>query len=196
VHQAHQKISLFHIRSAQLKDVACLSDILTTSFYCDRSGELAYLKQWFQPFIRWGISLDLHNRLIDDSPRYACLVATQLDRPTRAIATVEMGLRTVPRTSHTISLLNWQAPQYPYLFNLAVHPQWRRQGVAIQLLSAAESMAQRWGFQHLYLHVLENNSPARQLYQQYGYQFYRVEPGLRFWLMANPRRLLLRKVIN
>jgi ribosomal protein S18 acetylase RimI-like enzyme len=196
VHHLSQTSSLFNVRLAQPKDVASLSDILTTSFYCDDNREHAYLTQWLQPFIRWGISLDLGNRLADDSPRYACLVATQIDNPSNAIATVEMGLRQVPRATYAIPLLNWQAPQYPYLFNLAVHPGWRRRGVAAQLLTAAEKLALRWGFQQLYLHVLENNLPARQLYQQSGYQFHKVEPGIRLWLINHHRRLLLRKVIN
>lgn len=192
----HLKNSLFTVRLAELNDVACLADVLTTSFYCDNKGKYARLKHLLQPLIRWGISLDLNNRLTDDSPRYACLVADRLDRLARAIATVEMGMRYVPQIGRSISLLDWQASQFPYLFNLAVHPQWRRQGAAMQLLSSAEQMAVRWGFQQLYLHVLENNLPARQLYQEFGYQFYKVEPGLRFWLNSNPRRLLLRKVIN
>ena len=196
MHHISQKSSLFNFRLAQLKDVASLSDILTTSFYCEDNRERAYLTQWLQPLIRWGISLDLSNRLTDDSPRYACLVATEIDNPTKAIATVEMGLKQVPRATYSIPLLNWQAPQYPYLFNLAVHPQWRRRGVAAQLLIAAEKLALRWGFQQLYLHVLENNLPARQLYQQSGFQFYKVEPGIRLWLINHHRRLLLRKVIN
>jgi ribosomal protein S18 acetylase RimI-like enzyme len=196
VRDIHLKNSLFNVRLAQIKDAASLADILTTSFYCDDKGKFVRLKQWLQPLIRWGISLDLNHRLNDDSPRYACLVADRLERPVRAIATLEIGMRYIPQTGRSISLLDWQASQFPYLFNLAVHPQWRRQGAAIQLLSSAEQMAARWGFQQLYLHVLENNLPARQLYQEFGYQFYKVEPGLRFWLGSNPRRLLLRKVIN
>lgn len=192
----HLKNSLFNVRLAQTKDVACLADILTASFYCDDKGKFTRLKQWLQPLIRWGISLDLNHRLTDDSPRYACLVADRLEYPTRAIATVEMGMRYIPQTGRSISLLDWQASQFPYLFNLAVHPQWRRQGAAVQLLSSAEQMAARWGFKQVYLHVLENNLPARQLYQESGYQFYKLEPGLRLWPMPHSRRLLLRKVIN
>ncbi len=196
VHHISQKSSLFNVRLAHLKDVASLSDILTTSFYCDGNRENAYLTQWLQPFIRWGISLDLSNRLTDDGYRYACLVATEIDNPTKAIATIEMGLRQVPRTNYSIPLFNWQTPQYPYLFNLAVHPEWRRRGAAAQLLTASENLALRWGYQQLYLHVLDCNLPARKLYQQSGYQFYKVEPAIRFWLINHHRRLLLRKVIN
>lgn len=190
------KNSIFNVRLAQLKDVACLADILTASFYCDDKGSFARLSQWIQPLIRWGISLDLHHRLTDDSPRYACLVANQVDHPSRAIATLEMGMRYIPQAGRGIYAINWQASQFPYLFNLAVHPQWRRQGAAVQLLTAAEQMAMRWGSKYLYLHVLENNLPARQLYQESGYQFYKVEPSFSFWPMAHPRRLLLRKAIN
>lgn len=192
--------SLFNVRLAERQDFIYLADILTASFY----GEFSFLAQLFQPLIRWSIMLDLSSRLSDDSSNQACLVATRTDwqqTPSdRIIATVEMNLRHIPQRSPNafpnIFLFNWSTSQYPYLSNLAVHPQSRRQGAAAQLMKSAEQMALRWGFEHIYLHVMENNQPARQLYQSLGYQLYKVDADLGFWFFKNPRRFLLRKLLK
>ena len=83
--------------------------------------------------------------------------------------------------------------QYPYVFNLAVHPQWRRRGVAKQLLLAAEQTVKQWGFSRLYMHVLEDNQPARSLYNRIGYRLHSQEGTVQYWLMGQPRRFLLHK---
>jgi len=83
--------------------------------------------------------------------------------------------------------------RYPYLSNLAVEPRYRQRGVGQQLLLACERLVQEWGFHELYLHVLENNLPARRLYTKVGYQLHTVEADWVNWFMGRPRRLLLRK---
>ncbi len=192
---------LFSIRLVERQDLDRLADILAISFY--DSTEFATLTQWFAPLIRWSITLDLRSRLFDLNPRYACFVATSSDRVDRAdqsIATLEIGLRHVPHRSTNlpsyIFLPNWNSCEYPYLSNLAVDPPYRRQGAAQQLILAAEQMAGRWGFEQIYLHVLENNYPALQLYYSLGYQLYKVDADFGSWLFQSPRRFLLRKLLK
>lgn len=93
---------------------------------------------------------------------------------------------------------SWQphASQYPYISNLAVRKSYRRQGVARQLLLACERTSLEWGFPDLYLHVLENNHQARQLYLKAGYQLRQVEPSYSAWLFGQPKRLFLQKHID
>jgi ribosomal protein S18 acetylase RimI-like enzyme len=59
-----------------------------------------------------------------------------------------------------------------YVFNVNVNAEFRRQGVASELMNHLESVArakdQRW----LALHVDAQNSPARALYQKLGYREY------------------------
>jgi ribosomal protein S18 acetylase RimI-like enzyme len=149
------------------------------------------------PVIRWGISVDLNNRLLDITPRYACFVVTPSAEPDRIVATIEICLRQVPVGLSHFSLFNWHGDrQYPYLFNIAVHPEWRRQGAAKLLLLSAEKTAKHWGFSQIYMHVLESNSVARSLYDVMGYSFYRFDGDLSHWLLGSPRRLLLKKTIN
>ncbi|AFY71194.1 GCN5-related N-acetyltransferase [Thalassoporum mexicanum PCC 7367] len=112
-----------------------------------------------------------------------------------AIATVELGLQKISLPAHKFNLFKHQK-QYPYISNLAVHPGWRRRGMAQALLRSTEQFAIRWGHRQIFLHVLENNLPARSLYHQLGYELYKVETDLSVWLLGYPRRLLLRKQLK
>ncbi|MEG4803253.1 GNAT family N-acetyltransferase [Microcoleus sp. ARI1-B5] len=187
-------LSGFSIRVAVSNDLTQLADILAMSFH-SREGFV----EWVYPVLRLGIYEDLKNRLRSKAEHYICLVAelvsrapgTENYRPgTHSIAgTIEMALR---------SRFPWQIPNsdYPYLSNLAVHPEYRRQGVAQQLLSNCEDTAREWGFSEIYLHVLENNHGARQLYYQAGYRLQQVDWHWTYWLLGQPRRLFLRKQIS
>ncbi|HEY9633272.1 MAG TPA: GNAT family N-acetyltransferase [Coleofasciculaceae cyanobacterium] len=178
--------SHFTVRTAQAQDLNTLSEILTDSFH-PRTGFM----RWAYPILRLGIYEDLRNRLRCASPHYVCLVAvagvsTVVGSREELAGTVEIALR---------SPHSWQpgAFQYPYISNLAVSQSRRRQGVARQLLLACEQTALEWGFQDLYLHVLENNYQARQLYLKTGYLLQQVEPSYGAWLFGQPKRLFLRK---
>lgn len=215
-HQTAPDSSGFSVRVAASKDLALLADLLALSFH---SGE--GFVDWLYPVLRLGIYEDLKNRLRSGSDHYICLVVETrcLVSPTTALrvnwaeglrinsvepsiedgtnkyrsnrteclaGTVEMALR---------SRLPWQLPSldYPYLSNLAVHPEYRRLGVAQELLSNCEKTAREWGFDEIYLHVLENNHAARQLYYQAGYRLEQVDGHWSNWLLGQPRRLFLRK---
>jgi ribosomal protein S18 acetylase RimI-like enzyme len=192
--QEISECSDFSVRMAASKDLPQLADMLALSFH-SREGFV----DWLYPVLRLGIYEDLKNRLRSGSEHYICLVAelisiedeTQKYRSNRAdclAGTVEMAVR---------SRLAWQVPNsdYLYLSNLAVHPKYRRQGVAQELLSNCEQTALEWGFSELYLHVLENNHAARQLYYQAGYRLQEIDWNWTYWLFGQPRRLFLRKQI-
>jgi ribosomal protein S18 acetylase RimI-like enzyme len=144
--------------------------------------------------LRLGIYEDLRNRLRSTSPYYVCLVAvaevsTVTGSREELAGTVEIALRSPP---------SWQPRnfQYPYISNLAVRKSCRRQGVARQLLLACEQTSLEWGYYHLYLHVLENNYQARQLYLKTGYQLRQVESSYSSWLLGRPKRLFLSKQLT
>lgn len=107
---------------------------------------------------------------------------------TTIVGTVEVSVKRRP-----LSFLN---SQYVYVSNLATHPNHRRQGVAQHLLEGCEMVAQRWGFQETYLHVLENNTGARSLYQKLGYQIKQSESSLTTLLFGQPKQLLLVKALS
>lgn len=180
------------IRAVQLRDTHTLAEILADSFH-SRQGWAG----WLYPIFRLGIYEDLRNRLRACPPNYVCLVAgtvpqrLSLDAQTGKscdylIGTVEMAVRTS---------CPWFQRKSPYLYvsNLAVRPECRRQGVAGQLLEACERIAIHWSFQDLYLHVLEDNHQARNLYSNHGYRVQQVDIDWSLALFGQSRRLFLHK---
>jgi ribosomal protein S18 acetylase RimI-like enzyme len=190
--QQTPKKSGFLVRIADANDLTQLADILASSFH-SREGFV----DWVYPVLRLGIYEDLKNRLRSKTEHYICLVAELVSHQENGLAndpeliagTVELALR---------SRFAWQlrSSDYPYLSNLAVNPEYRRQGIAQQLLSSCEQTAREWGLSEIYLHVLENNHAARQLYYQAGYRLEQVEWDWSCWLLGQPRRLFLRKQLG
>lgn len=170
----------FQIRPADLKDIKALAEVLIHSFHISQSWI-----SWFYPLLKLGIYEDLRTRLRANSPYYQCLVALTLETE-EIIGTAEISLRSWLMT-HTRSC---------YISNLAVSQAYRRQGIAKQLLLKCEKIAREWNCQTLYLHVLEDNIAAKQLYLSSGYQWQRVENTLRSWLFNQPKRLLLEKKVK
>ncbi|HBB30586.1 MAG TPA: GNAT family N-acetyltransferase [Cyanobacteria bacterium UBA8803] len=182
-------ISHLNIRTAQDRDLTTLAEILTDSFHPHQG-----IWRWAYPILRLGIYEDLRNRLRVNSPHYACLVAVTDGSGVgganeQLVGTVELTLR---------STHSWQphSLQYPYISNLAVRTSCRRQGVARQLLLACETKSLEWGFPEIYLHVLENNHQARQLYLKTGYRLHQVDPSCSAWLLRRPKRLFLHKPLK
>jgi ribosomal protein S18 acetylase RimI-like enzyme len=100
---------------------------------------------------------------------------------------VELGLQTASP---------WQTTypkRYPYISNLAVHSNWRNQGIAQQLLQTCEQITGQWGYPDIYLHVLDNNIAALNLYQKLGYQCQPHESNRNLGFWPKPQRRLLYK---
>ncbi|HIK32969.1 MAG TPA: GNAT family N-acetyltransferase [Oscillatoriales cyanobacterium M59_W2019_021] len=180
----HPGSAPFSIRTATSDDLNDLAEILAASFH-SRTG----WNRWLYPLLRLGIYEDLKHRFRSRNDHYICLVAfydvpTQNDpsHGTTIAGTVEMNLKTA---------FPWSVSscQYPYISNLAVRAQFRRQGIARQLLLTCERVAQEWGYTTLYLHVLEDNDRARQLYDRLGYRLHRTETPL----FGKSKRLFLQK---
>jgi ribosomal protein S18 acetylase RimI-like enzyme len=197
VDQGLSKDFSFLVRTVRQQDLANLSEVLASSFH-PQTG----VWSWLYPLLRAGIYEDLRTRLHAKTPYHVCLVAVRRslaspinremqatygtgigDRP---IGTVEISLRTHQPWSFPHS-------RYLYLSNLAVRAEYRRQGIAQQLLQTCERVALDWGFQDLYLHVLENNLSARRLYLKAGYQVQQAGNSIGSLLFGRPRQLLLRK---
>ena len=178
----HSASESFTVRPARLYDLGGVTEVLTHSFHPAQGlGILMY------PFLKLGIYEDIRSRMCSDRAYYTCLVATAVSTG-KVTGTVELGLN-VPE--------GWIPKQYQstYISNLAVSPHYRRQGIAQRLLRSCEQMTAQWGFQQIYLHVLNNNTAAQKLYTQLGYQRCRLEPSLTAWLFNQPRRVLLGKSV-
>lgn len=198
------------VRTVRKQDLGTLTDILASSFH--RQEQVG----WLYSLLRAGIYEDLRMRIQTRNQHYVCLVAVQQrddsemaqaaqvqrslhlalpavqsmaisgDRP---VGTVEIAVKMPPP---------WQSPhrRYLYISNLAVHADYRRQGVARQLLQTCERVAIDWGFQDLYLHVMENNSQARRLYMRAGYRLMRVESSITSVLLGRPQQLFMHKSLS
>ena len=174
------------IRPVEPTDLKNLCEVLANCFYSPEG-----LMAWVYPLLKLGIYEDLRSRLRSPSSHYLCLVALVSmagDKSnTNVSGTVEMTLRSASPTMGSV--------KRPYIANLAVGKPYRRRGIASKLLKHCERTAQSWGFTEIYLHVLDNNSQARQLYGNCGYHLYRVESSYLGDLWGRPKRLLLHKII-
>lgn len=52
---------------------------------------------------------------------------------------------------------------------IAVHPDYRRRGIAFELLKNAESELMKFGIKNLFLEVRKSNATARSLYLKFGF---------------------------
>ena len=77
------------------------------------------------------------------------------------------------------------------MMNIAVHPDYRRQGVARELVTELTDALAEKGVKILALEVRQSNAPAIALYEQLGFQ----QVGLRPNYYRNPREnaLIMRK---
>lgn len=206
---ASPKAARVAVRTARCQDLNALAEVLTHSFHPPIG-----LMAWAYPLLKLGIHEDLRCRLQEGSPHYLCLAAVvsqypihaktnenaaaspERDRSVKSAATdcweeVAGTVEIAVRSSGIIG-----ATQYAYISNLAVSQRYRRQGIARKLILSCEPAARDWGFREIYLHVLEDNERARQLYSSSGYRLYRVEPSLGSLLFNRPRRLLLHKPLQ
>ncbi len=178
----HCPTDSFTVRPARIDDLGSVTEVLTHSFHPSQGlGMLMY------PFLKLGIYEDIRSRMCSDRAYYTCLVATAASTG-KVTGTVELCLN-CPE--------GWIPKQYQstYISNLAVSPHHRRQGIAQRLLRSCEQLTNQWGFKEIYLHVLDNNTAAKKLYAQSGYQQCRVEPSVTAWLLNQPRRVLLGKSV-
>ena len=173
------------IYPAAIKDTRGLGEILARSFYDFPD----YLK-WIYPLLQFTISEDLRYRLRIASPAYCCLVASTVKHhkaPT-IVGTAEITLKSPG--------LWFDDTQYPYISNLAVKENYRRQGIGSKILRQCEQIALDWGYQEIRLHVLNSNDSARQLYDYNGYQICEVESAWKQFCFDNSTRLLLKKQLH
>lgn len=178
---AAQTSGQFQIRAATPADLTGVAQIITESFHSQQG-----LWGWAFPLLRLGIYEDLRHRLASPLPHHVCLVAVVANN---LVGTVELGVRFSDAWTNV-------GRSFPYLSNLAVHPKYRRHGVASGLLISCEQVSLEWGFQDLYLHVLENNHQARQLYFKLGYRVHKVESNWNPFLLSRSRQIFLHKRLS
>lgn len=71
--------------------------------------------------------------------------------------------------------------QLTWIFNLYVIPQFRRKGIARQLLQHIEAWTRKQRLSRIGLHVIEWNTAARKLYESLGYSLVHSHNESRFY---------------
>ncbi|KAG7673572.1 hypothetical protein Ndes2526B_g02979 [Nannochloris sp. 'desiccata'] len=81
-----------------------------------------------------------------------------------------------------------------YLSNVCVLETMRRRGLAKNLILRATEISIELGIEHLYVHCIHSNTPARSLYIDHcGFQFEAEEKEATARALNRPRRVLLHK---
>ena len=182
----------FHltVRRAKASDLLALVDILFTSFK-PHSGPVCY----FSSVLRLGLYEDLRYSLrSSDSNQCIYLVATV--SPAAGLLHQSVVVGAVEITFFRNLPFGLKASYYPYLSNLAIRADYRRQGIGRELLRSCEAAVGEQGLEDLYLHVLKDNYPARQLYDGAGYRLRQADSFWQGWLFHQSQRLLLHKSIS
>ncbi|CAL5198444.1 unnamed protein product [Lathyrus oleraceus] len=78
-----------------------------------------------------------------------------------------------------------------YLSNVCVARELHRNGLAYELLEKSKLVARNWGITDLYVHVADDNEPAKKLYMKSGFVYESDEPAWQAGFLDRPRRLLL-----
>jgi ribosomal protein S18 acetylase RimI-like enzyme len=124
------------------------------------------------------------------NPQQVCSIALYVDRDQSYVAgTVEVGVRTVDRYRQN-------QHRYVYLSNLAVSRDFRRRGIAQELIGNCEQLTIEWGYTELHLHVMGDNERGRQLYQKLGYEIVSSDSVWSIIPWYRPERLFLRKQLG
>lgn len=70
----------------------------------------------------------------------------------------------------------WLVHDEVHLLNLAIHPDWRRRGIATRLMNHLLDFARERACRFVTLEVRASNQPARALYRGYGFEAVGVRP--------------------
>ena len=76
-----------------------------------------------------------------------------------------------------------------HMLNLAIHPDWRKKGLAAQLLNHAIDFLKRRKAAHFFLEVREGNLDAIRLYGKFGFQM--IGRRKRYYVETNEDALVM-----
>jgi|SRR5579864_2030289 len=94
----------------------------------------------------------------------------------QGVATPDHHLWTIVRADGRVPVgLLWMAavdkpPPHAFVYNIEIHPDFRRRGYGEQAMTLLEHEARRLGLDTIRLHVFGHNKAARPLYEKLGYE--------------------------
>ncbi|KAK9847400.1 hypothetical protein WJX84_006775 [Apatococcus fuscideae] len=188
-HEVTTKRGLLSMRPIQEAWIPESTELLTDAF-----AESMGYRPAFRRYLVKEIKGYLHKHL--NLPPKAIVIMGLLQQPADAAAASSVassssaGELSFSASTRTQQLLLNPPRECAYLCNMAVTPDWRRQGYGMQLLRAAEMVAQLAGKQEIYLHVRHNDAPATGLYERGGYSIVKSDPKFFGWFGIDPKHLL------
>lgn len=76
-----------------------------------------------------------------------------------------------PAEAHAVGfLVFWTIHDEIHILNVAVHPDYRRRGIASRIIERLQARAERQDFAFITLEVREHNQPAIRLYESMGFE--------------------------
>ncbi len=149
----------FYIRNALYSDLGQVADILIESFYNPSIlvRQYLYLSELSRLQGNFPYSAPNHSFFVACFKNYNHSSPKQKDT---IIGFVDVDAR--PGTKES------DAPR-PYLSDLAVHPSYRRRGVAQTLIKECQNEVKIWGKEELFLRVEQKNNGALKMYSDLGY---------------------------
>ena len=175
----NMSIPSFYICEALYSDLNQAADLMTDGFYPQLQNNPI-----LRP-IRYFMELDrLQNNFpydVDGRHYYLVAVAAEEeddtttkrrnDRDRKIIGFCDIDGRIPTADAPSLSPLvpNVRRPQ-PYFSDLVIHPEYRRRGIGMALMTEAEKRASDMGFNELYLGVKSTNQVALDMYSKIGYE--------------------------
>lgn len=146
----------FGIRRAKYGELGKVADLVVHSFYPEKSALV-------RPYLYLSELQRLQSNFPYSDAHHHFFIAYDREQPTVVVGFVDVDGR--PSTLQN-------APPRPYLSDLAVQPNYRRQGIAKALIQQCETIVSNDVMKHnqLYLRVERDNHAAIHMYQSLGYQ--------------------------
>jgi ribosomal-protein-alanine N-acetyltransferase len=131
----------------------------------------------------------------DDSSALAALHATCFESPWTADAfaslfasnAVGWGFYAADSSSLVAFMMLRIAADEAEILTLATHPDYRKQGLALRLLTAIHPLLQAQAVEQIFLEVRVDNTAAAALYAKAGYQRIALRP--RYYTLADGRQM-------
>lgn len=174
---SHQRFENIYIRPMQEKDIPAVQEIDRMSFslpwppgaydYEISSNKNSTSPGKQQRSGQWVAVINLASALDETSPR------SRIE-----FETTDPGLRKTPTQQEKIigMAVVWYIVDEVHIATLAVHPDYRQQGVAQKLLEIILQEAMRHGFLTVTLEVRAGNLSAQALYRKFGFQIVGTRP--------------------
>mmetsp|Transcript_4163 Transcript_4163/g.6166 ORF Transcript_4163/g.6166 Transcript_4163/m.6166 type:complete len:265 (-) Transcript_4163:2053-2847(-) len=171
----------FYIRKAIFADLGSISEILTYGFYHQKTNFITYQLEKLTLFLSLESTFSKQQTLSQQEKMHSIMLVACKTTDGRVIGVCEVDnsppLPKRKSRNYFEMVEEFQQAEKdqleprPYMFNLAVHKDSRRQGIATALVRKCEDIAvTQWKAQKLHLKVREESKMTKAWYENLGYK--------------------------